>query len=121
MTLLQTGKQLVDPLDVPFDAVLIAAQIGADLQVFQHRQIGEHTAAFGGLCDTGLQHLVDGLAQQFLIVIGDRTAVGLYQTGDGAQGGGLTGAVCADQGNDLAVRHLQADAPQCLDAAVGYM
>ena len=121
MTLLQTGEQLIDPLDVLLDAVLVIAQIRAHLQVFQHRQVGEHAAAFGRLGDTGLQHLVDGLAQQLLAVIGDGAAVGLDEAGDGTQRGGLACAVGADQGDDLAVRHLKADAPQGLDAAVGHM
>ena len=107
--------------DVLLDTVLIAAQVRAHLQVFQHRQVGKHAASLGRLGDARLQHLVDGLAQQLLIVIGDGAAVGLHQAGDGAQGGGLTGAVGADQGDDLAVRHLKADTPQGLDAAVGHM
>ena len=121
MTLLQTGKQLIDPLDILLDAVLVIAQVRAHLQVLQHRQVGEHTAALRRLGDARLQYLVDGPAQQLLVVIGDGAAVGLHQTGDGAQGGGLTGAVGADQGDDLAVRHFQTDAAQRLDAAVGHM
>ena len=61
-----------------------------------------------------------GLPSSSLPVVGDGAAVRLYQAGDGAQRGGLARAVGADQGDDLAVGHLQADAAQRLDAAVGY-
>ncbi len=43
---------------------------------------------------------------------------GLYQSGDGPQGGGLARAVGADQRDDLAVRYFQRNAPEGLNAAV---
>ena len=86
-----------------------------------HRQVGEHPPPLGGLGDARLQHLVDGLAQQLLPIVGDGTAVRLYKARDGAQRGGFTGAVGADERYDLAVRHLQTDAPQGTNAAVGHV
>ena len=65
--------------------------------------------------------LVDGHPEQFLAVPLDGTALRLDQTGDGAEHGGFTGAIGADQGDDLAVRHFQGNAPQRLDAAIGHM
>jgi len=47
-----------------------------------------------------------------------RAAFGIEHAGDGAQHSGLTGAVGAEYGDDLALRDLQADAADCLDRAV---
>ena len=43
------------------------------------------------------------------------------QTADGTQSGGFSGTVDADEGHDLAVGHLQGNAPQGLNAAVADM
>ena len=119
--LLQTGEQLVDPLEVLLDLRLVLAQVCADLQVLHHRQVRKDPAPLGAHGDAGRDDLVDGLAQQLLAVPEDGPGAGLHQAGDGAQGGGLAGAVGADQRDDLAVGHLQRDAPEGLDAAVADM
>ena len=65
--------------------------------------------------------LVDGLAQQFLPVPQNGAALCLYKAGNGAHQGGLACAVGTDQGNDLAVRHVQRHTAQGLNAAIGNM
>ena len=121
MALLQTGEQIVHPSDVFLDSLLILTQVSAGFQILQHRQVGKYTAAFGSMGNALFQHLVDGQAQQFLIVVGNRAAVCLHQAGNGTQHGGLACAVGADQGDDLSLRHFQINAAQGLDAAVGHV
>ena len=48
----------------------------------------------------------------------DTSAGGLYQSGNGTQGGGFARAVGADQSDDLPLGHLKGDALHGLDAAV---
>ncbi len=60
------------------------------------------------------------LAQQLLPIQGDGTAARLHQSNDGTKGGGLTGAVCANQGDNGAVGNLQGDALNRLNAAIVY-
>ena len=44
--------------------------------------------------------------------------LGAQQAGDGAQNGGFTGAVCADQGHDFPVVYLEGDALNGVNFAV---
>ena len=60
-------------------------------------------------------HLTDVLA-----AVVDLAALHFQQAGDGVHGSRFTGTVGADEGDDLAVGYLKADAAQRLDAAVGY-
>ena len=46
---------------------------------------------------------------------------GFQQSGNGIQGGGLSGTVGANQGYDFALMHFQADALYRMDGAVIYM
>ena len=119
--LLQTGEQTVHPFKVFLGFGLILAQVCADLQIFQHSQVGKHPAALRRHGNAAGNDLVDGLAQQFLPVPQNGAALCLYKAGNGAHQGGLACAVGTDQGNDLAVRHVQRHTAQGLNAAIGNM
>ena len=60
-----------------------------------------------------------GIAGEWLAVEGDLAADGLEEAGEGAQGGGLAGAVGADEGDDLAGVDAEGDALDGFDLAVG--
>ena len=119
--LFQPGEERIDPLEILCDLRLVPAEIGPQLQVLQHRQVGEYPPSLGTHGDTLADNPVNGLAQKLPAVPLDGAGGGLYKAGDGTQGGGLAGAVGADQSDNLAVRHLQGDTPQGLDAAVGHV
>ena len=119
--LLQAGEELIDPLDILFNLSPVLAEIGAYFQIFQHRHIGKDPPALGTHGDAGTDDPIDGFAQQLLAIPLNGARLGLDQAGDGAQSGGFAGAVGPDEGDDFAVGHLQADAAQGLDSAVGHM
>ena len=53
-----------------------------------------------------------------LAVEGDGAGLGTKQAGDGLEGGGLTGAVGTDEGDDLALVDLKGDILDGMDGAV---
>ena len=114
----QAGEELVDPLQILLNLRLVPAQIRADFQVFQGRQVREHPPPLRAHGDARADDVVNGFAQQFLSVPLDGPGGRLHQAGDGPQGGGLPRAVGPNQGDDFPVRHLQRDAPQGLNAPV---
>ena len=116
VTLLQAREELVAPLDVVVQ--LIPAQVRADLHIFQHRHIREYPAALRHQRDAALDDLIAGFAQQLLAVVGNGALLCLHLARDGAQGGGFSGAVGADQRNDAALRHLEGNTLDGTDAAV---
>jgi len=66
----------------------------------------------------GGREVFNALAPQFDGALGDLAALALEQVGDGAQRGGLAGAVAAQDGHDAALRHLQRDALEHEDHVV---
>ena len=61
---------------------------------------------------------VRGEAGDVLPLEVDAAMGGLDQSGDGAQRGGFARAVCANQSDDLPLRHLKGDALDGLNTAV---
>ena len=61
---------------------------------------------------------VEALAAEADVAARDLAFLGLQQAGDGLQRGGLAGAVGAEQGDDLALRHRQRQAAQHEDDVV---
>ena len=61
-------------------------------------------------------HLADAAAQKV-----DGTALGFEQAGNGVHGGSLAGAVCADQGHDLALVHMERDILDGMDGAIEHI
>ena len=85
--------------------------IWASLQVFLDRQAGDDAAILGHQADARLRRLVRGHLVQRLVVQPDLAMVELraVHPGNGAQGRGLARAVAAQQGEDLALVHVEAD------------
>ena len=73
-----------------------------------------HTA----LHQVGRRQVFDALAMQFNAALGDFAALAFEQIGDGAQRGGFTRAVAAEQSHDAALGHLQGHAFQHQDHVV---
>ena len=99
--------------------VLVVAQEGAELEVLGDREPGEDVASLGGVGEAQGDDLVGGDAVEGLAVEEDAAAAGLEEPGEGAQGGGLAGAVGADEGDDLAGFDGEGDALDGFDLAVG--
>jgi hypothetical protein len=64
------------------------------------------------------REVFDALAAQLDAALGDLAALGLEQVGDGAQRGGLAGAVAAQNGRDLAFGHVERNALEHQDHVV---
>ena len=62
---------------------------------------------FRNLRKTSGEDLVRGHALEICALKFDAASAGMQQTGDGVQNGGLTGAVCADERDDLALVYLE--------------
>ena len=86
---------------------LVLAQVRADLQVFQHRQVGEYAPAFRHHRDAALHDLLRVQAQDVFALKRDGAALGAHDAADGAKRGGFAGAVCADQRDDLPFFHAE--------------
>ena len=76
-------------------------------------------AAFRHMGHAQRDDLVRMRFEQIVAIISNAAGFGRHQTGDGVQGGGLAGAVGSDQGDDLAVVHLEANALDRVDRAIG--
>ena len=81
----------------------VPAGVGAHLQVLQHRHAGEDAPALGRLADPADHPQVGAQVGDVLPVEPDPAGGDRAQPGDGPHGGGLAGAVRADQGDDLAL------------------
>ena len=77
-----------------------------------------HDLYHAALHQVGRRKVLDALAAQFDRALGDFAAFTLEQVGHGAQGGGLAGAVATQDGNDLAVGHVERDALEHQDHVV---
>ena len=97
----------------------IALEIGSHLEVFLHRQVGEDHAAFRNMAKPAADDGVGRLIGDLPTVIADGAAGRFGQAGDGSQGGGITGTIAADEGDDAAGRHLERDAVQGFDRPIG--
>mmetsp|Transcript_5523 Transcript_5523/g.13342 ORF Transcript_5523/g.13342 Transcript_5523/m.13342 type:complete len:248 (+) Transcript_5523:1701-2444(+) len=120
--LLQAGKQLQRPLQVAGDVALGplagVARKGAQAQVVGDGHRREHAPAFRRVGQAAAGDVIALKAVDAAVVQRDLAAGGLDHAADGPHGGGLAGAIGADQGHDLPLGHLQRDAVQDLDLAV---
>ena len=78
----------------------------------------EDVAALRHLCQTGLNDLMGADALDALALIEHIAGLGVEQTGHRLQGGGLACAVGADEGDDLALVHLEGNILDRVDVAV---
>ena len=87
-------------------------QVGGDAQGAEDPAAFRHQGQAQG--DDALRgHTGEVLAGEF-----DGPLAGRQQPGNGAQGGGLAGAVAADQGHHLAGAHVEGDALEHRQAAI---
>src|SRR5258708_5375677 len=114
--LLEAREILVDLLTVLTTARAEgAARVGAGEQVLLDGQVLEAVASFHDLADAALHQrrrveLVDTLAAELDLALGDVAAFGAQQVGDRLQGGRLPRAIGAEQGDDLPLPDLEGDA-----------
>ena len=118
-TFLQTREVVEHHLKILTQTGLVFETERAHLQVLLHAHAGEHVAAFRHMGHAQRDDLVRMRFEQIVAIIGNAAGFGRHQTGDGVQGGGLAGAVGSDQGDDLAVVHLEANALDRVDRAIG--
>ena len=83
----------------------VAAQIGADIEVLQDRELGEDMPPFRHLTDTPGHDPVRRQTADLLAVKDNAPRHRPHHPGNRHQGRGLAGAVAADQGDDLALVH----------------
>ena len=114
--LLEPGKEIVDPGEVVLQAVL--AEIGPDFQVLQHREVGKDPPPFRHQGNALGHDAIRREGGDVLRLEVDAARGGLYQSGNGPQGGGLARAVGTDEGDDFPLRHLKGDVLDGFDAAV---
>src|SRR5438105_13009014 len=115
--LLQTGKELERPVEVGLD-VGVGAQIGAHGEILSDGETFEDPPALRHVRDPARDDLVRGHAGQRAAVEDDAAAARNQQPRDGLEGGGLAGAVVAEQRHDLAAAHLEGHTAQGVDLAV---
>ena len=119
LALLEPREQAVRAIEVLGDAVGVRALVGAELEVLAHGHAREQAPALGALRDAELDDVVRRTAGDVVAREGDLPRPWRDDPVDRAQRGRLARAVRADQRDDLAVVHLERDALERLDAAVG--
>ena len=97
---------------MPADAkVLLDGQFGEDASPFEHLLDSQCRDLAGG-------HVIDGLSVELHRALGDFTVMHVEQAGHRAQQRGLARSIGAEQRDDLAFRHSQADSAEHLDHVV---
>jgi hypothetical protein len=105
--------------DIPGHAIAVAAGVGAHQQVVAHAQQREHLAALGHMRQALLDDEGRVLGGDVFALELDRTLARIDDARDGLENRGLAGAVGAQHRADLAAAHLQADATNRTDRAIG--
>ena len=118
LALLEPGKQGEELVDLVQRPHAFAAGMRPHQKVLVHGQAGEHPAAFGHVGDAQTHALVRRHLPDRPPVEAHLVVVGAEEAADGAQQGGLAGAVRADDGVLLALLDAQRDVEERLEAAV---
>src|SRR5262249_57232849 len=101
LALLEPGEERVDPLEVA--AGVIAAAVGAEVEVLADRHPLEHVPSLGRERDAPVDDLLRGLTGDLGAVEVDLAGARRRQPRDRAQRRRLAGAVRADQRHHLAL------------------
>ena len=118
--LLQPREHVEDAVDHAADFRVIAPVLEpAELEVFARGEERKDVAAFRHQRDAGKRALVRGEPRDVFAAEADRARARRQQSRDGAQGGRFSGAVRADQRDDLALVHLDRDAAADRQLAIG--
>ena len=115
--LLQAGEQLKHLFLVGGNGG-VGLGVGTHIQILFHGHVQEHMAAFRHVGKARFHDLVGAHALDAAALVQDIAGLGLQQAGNGLQGGGLAGTVGTDQGDDLALIHLEGDVLDGVDVAV---
>ena len=115
----QARENIHDHFKVARAARFVAADPGAELQVFHHGESAKDAAPFGHMGHAEAHDAVGGDAGQFTSFQRDRSFIGQH-AGDGAESGRLAGAIGPDQGEDFAALHVKGDAFDRPDVAVAH-
>ena len=87
-------------------------------QILLHGHFGENAPALGNVGYAQLHNFVGSGSADLLVHEIHLSALRLQKAGDRFQNGGFSGAVCADQGDDLALFYIKAHALDRVDRAV---
>ena len=115
--LLQAGEQLKHLFLVGCNG---GSRLGVctHVQIFFHGHVQEHMTAFRHMGKACFHDLVGAHALDAAALVQDVAGLGLQQAGNGLQGGGFASTVGTDQGDDLALIHLEGDVLDGVDVAV---
>ena len=114
---LQAGEQLKDLFLVGGNGG-VGLGVGTHVQIFFHGHVQEHMASFGNMGKARFHDFMGAHALDALALVDHIAGLGFQQAGDGLQGGGLTGTIGTDQGDDLALIDLEGNALDGVDVAV---
>src|SRR5476651_2348154 len=115
---LQNGEVAEHRLEIFCYGVGIAARVGAHAQILAHAQEREDFAAFGHVADAQPHDLVGVHALDLAALEGDRALLRVHDAADGFQYGRLAGAIGAQDSDDVALGHVEADAADRHDRTV---
>ena len=111
-SLAKNGKESEQALHVPLDVLPAGAQESAEPQIVPDAHFLEQLALFGDQGDARLQGAIRRGIRERRTVQFDRAGAARQQADYRLEKRRLAGAVGAEQGHDLAARHVQADAVQ---------
>ncbi len=107
---LQAGEGLKDALHQPVDLSLVVDDIGTHFEVFFDGQRCKDLAPFGHMADAFADDHLGRSKGDIFAPVGDRPGAWTDQARNGAQRGGFSSPVGADQGNDLTFFDVERDA-----------
>ena len=99
-------------------ALAVSARKGAHQDIFADRKVGDDLAALRHVGEAAAGAAEGRLAGNVAVVVSDRAVGPVGQPHDGLEQRGLAGAVAAQDGRDLADRHVEIDAVQHVAAVV---
>ena len=113
----QDGEQRKGARQIGVEELGIADS-GAHLQVFLHGHARENAAPLRRLRNAEANNLMDRHVGDVMAIEGDGSGAGARCAANGHHQGRFSGAIRTDEGGDLALLHIEVDAPQGLNFAV---
>src|SRR2546426_5634723 len=115
----QDGEQVIHLLERLMPLLACAFAIGPDLEIFEHRQLGENLTPLDALSDTQFRdfmwsHMSDALAVEQYVTLCERKL-----SSEGANQCRLPGTVESNEGDDLSFVDVERDIKKGLELPVG--
>src|SRR5439155_27380669 len=107
--LAEDRKVRAETLEIAGDGGAVAAHVGAHVEILLDGEVGKHAPSLRAVRDAGGEHGRRLEAGDVAAVEQDPSGRGADETGDRAQRAGLSGAVGAEQADELARAHLEVD------------